>query len=108
MGSYFTILHLPESDSSWGVTFPDLPSCVSAGDSFEDAALAAREALPGHLAALRADGDPVPLPAPGRNLGRSRGHTERLACTTHHPQTRPGRATAHQHHDRQGTAARRR
>ena len=62
MDSYFAILHPPEGDSSWGVTFPDLPGCVSAGDSFEDAAHAAREALSGHLAALRADGDPVPAP----------------------------------------------
>lgn len=62
MDSYFAALHPPEDDSSWGVTFPDLPGCVSGGDSFEDAVNAAREALSGHLAALRADGDPVPRP----------------------------------------------
>lgn len=62
MDSYFAVLHPPEDGSSWGVTFPDLPGCVSGGDSFEDAVHAAREALSGHLAALRADGDPVPPP----------------------------------------------
>jgi predicted RNase H-like HicB family nuclease len=62
MDSYFALLHPPEDQSSWGVTFPDLPGCVSGGDNFEDAVQAAREALSGHLAALRADGDPVLRP----------------------------------------------
>ena len=60
--TYFALLHPPEDQGSWGVTFPDLPGCVSAGDTFEYAVQAAREALSGHLAALRADGDPVPHP----------------------------------------------
>lgn len=62
MDSYFAILHPPEDGGSWGVTFPDLPGCASAGDTFEEAAHAAREALSGHLVALHADGDPVPRP----------------------------------------------
>lgn len=62
MDSYFAILHLPEGASGWGVTFPDLPGCVSEGDTFEDAARAAREAISGHLAAPRADGNPIPRP----------------------------------------------
>lgn len=60
--TYLALLHPPEGQSAWGVTFPDLPGCVSAGYDFEDAVHAAREALSGHLAALRADGDPVPRP----------------------------------------------
>lgn len=60
MSGYFALIHPPEDGSAWGVTFPDLLGCTSAGDTFEDAARNAREALSGHLAALRADGDPVP------------------------------------------------
>ncbi len=62
MTAYIAFLHPPEDGSTWGVTFPDVPCCISVGDSFEEAAEAAREALSGHLAALRADGDPMPAP----------------------------------------------
>lgn len=61
MTAYIAFLHPPEDGSAWGVTFPDVPGCVSAGDSFEAAAEAAREALSGHLTLLRADGDPLPV-----------------------------------------------
>ena len=62
---YIAFLHPPENGSEWGVTFPDLPGCVSSGETFEAAIEGGREALSGHLAALRADGDPVP---PARSL----------------------------------------
>lgn len=59
--NYFALLHLPEKGSAtWGVTFPDLPGCVSSGDTDVEALKKAREALAGHVAALRADGDDVP------------------------------------------------
>ena len=62
---YLALIHPPEDGSEWGVTFPDVPGCVTGGDSFEAAVAAAREALSGHLTALRADGDPIP---PARTL----------------------------------------
>jgi predicted RNase H-like HicB family nuclease len=49
-------------DTSYGVSFPDVPGCISAGDSFEEAIDNAAEALAGHLALMRADGDPIPPP----------------------------------------------
>ncbi|MFN3671102.1 MAG: type II toxin-antitoxin system HicB family antitoxin [Bosea sp. (in: a-proteobacteria)] len=59
--SYFALLHLPEPGSqSWGVTFPDLPGCVSSGSTDVEARSKAKEALAGHIAALRADGEEVP------------------------------------------------
>lgn len=66
---YFALLHLPEQDSStWGVTFPDLPGCVSSGSDSVEALEQAREALAGHVAVLRADGDEVPRPRSLREL----------------------------------------
>jgi len=62
MRPYVALIHFPEDGSSWGVTFPDVPGCVSAGDTFEEAVENGREALSGHLAALQADGDPIPEP----------------------------------------------
>ena len=46
----------------YGVTFPDLPGCVSAGETAEQALVNAREALAGHVALMVQDGDPLPEP----------------------------------------------
>lgn len=62
MEAYLALIHPPEGGSSYGVTFPDVPGCVSAGDTFGEAIANAEEALSSHLALLRADGDPVPEP----------------------------------------------
>ena len=40
--------------------FPDLPGCITEGDTLEEALVNAREAVVGHLAALRQIGEPVP------------------------------------------------
>ncbi|MCJ2019648.1 type II toxin-antitoxin system HicB family antitoxin [Methylobacterium sp. E-065] len=69
MTAYIALLHPPVGVSEWGVTFPDVPGCVSAGPSFEAAADAAREALSGHLAMVIADGAPLP---PARTLSELR------------------------------------
>lgn len=62
MEPYVAFIYPPEKGSSWGVLFPDLPGCVSVGDTFEEAVINAHEAVSGHLAAMVADGDAVPAP----------------------------------------------
>jgi len=44
------------------VSFPDVPGCISAGATLDEALANAAEALAGHLALLRADGDKIPRP----------------------------------------------
>jgi predicted RNase H-like HicB family nuclease len=44
------------------VSFPDVPGCISAGDTLEEALANAAEALGGHLALMRKDRDPIPRP----------------------------------------------
>ena len=61
MASYIALVHKNEG-TSYGVSFPDVPGCVSAGDTFEQAVANAAEALAGHLALMKADGDPIPAP----------------------------------------------
>jgi len=51
-----------DSDSDFGVEFPDLPGCFSAGSTIEDALFMAKDALAGHLSVLIDHGDPVPEP----------------------------------------------
>ena len=53
----------------FGVVFPDLPGCTSAGDTVEEALRNAAEALAAHLELLWESGDPLPAPsAPGSPL----------------------------------------
>ena len=44
------------SGEGYGVYFPDLPGCISYGDSYEDAQRAAAEALGLHLYGMEKDG----------------------------------------------------
>ncbi len=61
MADYIALVH-KDAGTSYGVSFPDVPGCISAGDTFEQAVANAAEALAGHLALMRADGDTVPAP----------------------------------------------
>jgi predicted RNase H-like HicB family nuclease len=61
MAGYIALVHKDEG-TSYGVSFPDVPGCVSAGDTFEEAVALAAEALGAHFAAMREDGDIIPAP----------------------------------------------
>jgi predicted RNase H-like HicB family nuclease len=61
MAAYIALVHKDEG-TSYGVSFPDVPGCISAGDTFEAAVANAAEALAGHFAAMRADGETIPSP----------------------------------------------
>lgn len=47
----------------WSVYVPDLPGCVSTGETREDAEAGIREAVALHLEGLRAEGLTVPTPS---------------------------------------------
>lgn len=52
-----------EGDSDFGVSFPDLPGCVTAGTTLEEARGFAEEALALHLQGLAEDKDALPEPS---------------------------------------------
>jgi predicted RNase H-like HicB family nuclease len=56
---YIAYLH-KEKDSDFGVSFPDLPGCVTAGRTLEEARTMAAEALTLHLAGMVEDGEALP------------------------------------------------
>lgn len=58
---YVAFVH-KEPGACYGVSFPDFPGCISAGDSADEALVNAAEAIAGHVAAMRADGDEIPAP----------------------------------------------
>ena len=54
MLSYIALIH-KDADSEYGVSFPDLPGCISAGATLDEARAMAAEALAMHLEGLIAD-----------------------------------------------------
>jgi predicted RNase H-like HicB family nuclease len=56
---YIAYLH-KDKDSDFGVSFPDLPGCVTAGRTLEEARTMAAEALTLHLAGMVEDGEALP------------------------------------------------
>jgi len=59
---YLVILEHPEG-SNYSAYVPDLPGCVSTGDSRQEVLRNIREAIALHLEGMREDGDPIPAPS---------------------------------------------
>ncbi|MFT4134751.1 type II toxin-antitoxin system HicB family antitoxin [Labrys sp. (in: a-proteobacteria)] len=62
MRHYIGLIH-KDPDSLYGVSFPDLPGCVSAGATLDEARDMAAEALALHLQGMAEDGEAVPEPS---------------------------------------------
>lgn len=58
---YTAFIH-NDPGSAYGVQFPDLPGCFSAGDTFEEAMNNAVEAVAMHVRGIESDGEHVPEP----------------------------------------------
>lgn len=58
---YVAFIH-KDPDSSYGVSFPDMPGCFSAGETLDEATHNATDGLASYVRWLKADGDPVPSP----------------------------------------------
>lgn len=69
----YIALFRKDPDSDYGVEFPDLPGCFSAGVDLNEARAMAAEALRGHLDFLKADGDPIPPPSSLRQVAARLG-----------------------------------
>jgi len=57
---YPVVIHKDEN-SDYGVTFPDLPGCFSAGDTIEEALANAQEAAECHIEGILIDSEPIPV-----------------------------------------------
>ncbi len=52
-----------DGEENWGAYVPDLPGCTTTGDTLQEAEANIRDAIRGHIAALRDTGQPIPEPA---------------------------------------------
>jgi predicted RNase H-like HicB family nuclease len=50
------------AQGNWAAYVPDLPGCITTGDTLEQAERDIREAIEGHLRTLMEFGEPVPQP----------------------------------------------
>lgn len=57
----YTVI-LEKGVSSWGVYVPDLPGCVAAGETREEAVKLIREAIEFHIEGLLEQGEAIPVP----------------------------------------------
>lgn len=64
---YTALLHKDEN-SSYGVSFPDLPGCFSGGETEEEAMRNAAEALELHIQALHELGLEIPASSSGQQI----------------------------------------
>jgi predicted RNase H-like HicB family nuclease len=62
MRHYIGLIHKTVG-SDYGVSFPDLPGCVTAGATLDEAREMAGEALAMHLEGMAEDGDSLPEPS---------------------------------------------
>ncbi|TEB11689.1 type II toxin-antitoxin system HicB family antitoxin [Pelotomaculum propionicicum] len=63
----------PCEEGGFSVTFPDLPGCITEGDTLEEAFTMAREALELHLWGMEEDNDPIPWPTPPNKVPVTEG-----------------------------------
>lgn len=56
------VVVIEKTASGYGAFVPDLPGCIAAGDSYEEATQLIRGAIPFHIEGLQAHGDAVPEP----------------------------------------------
>ena len=62
MRRFIALIH-KDAGSDFGVSFPDLPGCVTAGATLDEARDMAAEALALHLEGMVEDGDAIPEPS---------------------------------------------
>ena len=90
MRSYIALIH-KDAGSDYGVSFPDLPGCITAGATVDDARSLAAEALAFHLEGLHADGDAIPEPSSLEAIMSDAENRDGVAIMVD-VQTAPGRA----------------
>lgn len=58
--SYAVVIE--RAETNYAAYVPDLPGCITTGDTVEEAVANMREAIAGHLAVMHDYGDPIPPP----------------------------------------------
>lgn len=84
MRPYIALIH-KEPGSDYGVSFPDLPGCITAGATLDEARAMATEALALHLEGLVEDGEALPEPATIETIMAERENRDAVAILVDPP-----------------------
>lgn len=96
MRDYIGLIHKDEG-SDYGVSFPDLPGCITAGRTLHEARAMAEEALALHLEALAEDGEAVPEPSSLGYVMSAAENREAVAIPVRAGRRRPTRPITRPH-----------
>lgn len=86
MRPYIALIH-KDADSDFGVSFPDLPGCVTAGKTLDEARGLAGEALAFHLEGMAEDGVAAPEPSAIEVIMAERGNRDAVAFLVDPPKS---------------------
>ncbi|MEX6507067.1 type II toxin-antitoxin system HicB family antitoxin [Jiella sp. M17.18] len=78
MTDYVALIH-KDADSDFGVSFPDLPGCVTAGRDLDEARAMAEEALAFHVEGLLQEGQTLPRPSSLQSVMADRENRDGVA-----------------------------
>lgn len=73
MATYIALIRKDEN-TCYGAEFPDFPGCISVGDTLQEAAANAKEALLFHVEGMVEDGEDIPEPRPLDDVPRDDVH----------------------------------
>jgi antitoxin HicB len=73
----YSIVLIPDEESGgFTVEVPDLPGCITEGDTVEEALEMAEEAIEGFIEVLKECGDPVPKPSKLEVVVKRKAHSK--------------------------------
>ena len=78
MSSYIGLIH-KDPDSDFGISFPDLPGCISAGETLDEARRMGAEAMAFHLEGMIEDGEAIPAPSSLETVMEDPGNRDAVA-----------------------------
>ena len=84
MRQFIALIH-KDTDSDYGVSFPDLSGVISAGSTLDEARTMATEALAFHLEGLAEDGEAVPEPSSLEEIMANRENKDGVAVLIQAP-----------------------
>ena len=88
MREFIGLIH-KDADSDYGVSFPDLPGCISAGRTLEEARVGAQEALALHIRGMQEDGETVPAPSSLDDILANAENSDAIAIVAIAPEVTP-------------------
>lgn len=76
--NYIALIHKEES-SDFGVSFPDFPGCISAGETLDQAKAMAQETILSHISMLKEMQEQIPYPSTLEEIMSDRENRQAIA-----------------------------